>query len=276
MATVFETLEGRRLLAGHGVGVAERLLERATAAAEDPAVQATVALVRADQSAIEAARLQLVSDSSDTRQALRQALEGGLERLAADRQAVRDSQGDPAALEAARAKLKADREQLRKDVLAARDALRADTVEARAALKDAVASLRDHLRQLKSDLENVGLTAPPATTPPPAAPPPTDAGTPGGSGQDPGVGRAFAFTPEQAREAVDALNAIADQVSSIDRAAVDTLAAHLVSAAADSELTRDERRQLFDDGRAVLRSISPADVRTIARELLDIVHVRPA
>jgi hypothetical protein len=281
MSSMIEPLEGRRLLAGHGLGFADRLLDRAEAV-DDPAVQATVALVRADRAAIEAAGRQLVDDSSDTRQQLGDILENGAELLAADRQAVRDSAGDAAAQAAAKAKLKADRQQLREDLAAARDALKADTAGARVALKDAITSLRDHLRQLRDDLQNASTTGGA-----PASPPAAGNGTPGGDGgaggggagapvssPAPNAGRTFTFTPAQAQEAVDSLRAIADRASSIDEAAVDVLAGHLVSAAADSELTREERRQLFDDGRAVLRSLSFRDVRAIARELHQVLDTQ--
>src|SRR5687767_11556665 len=121
MIPMLEMLEGRRLLAGHGgAGLVDRWLDRAEAAADDPAVQATVELLRADRAAIDAARQRLVGDSSDAREALTVTLTSGFDRLEADRQAIRDSAGDPVAREAARARLKADRERLRADIAAAR------------------------------------------------------------------------------------------------------------------------------------------------------------
>jgi hypothetical protein len=130
-----------------------------------------------DQTAIEAAKQQLVEDSSDTRQALKDLFQSGAELLAADRQAVREAQGNPDALQAARDKLKADRSQLRHDLTAARDALRDDTAEGRAALKDSLTSLRDHLRQLRTDLQNAGvISSRPAA---PASEPSSTQSTPG-------------------------------------------------------------------------------------------------
>ena len=157
MRPSIEVLEGRTLFAAGNGGAA--LLARAAAFASDPAVQATVDLIEADGVAIEGARQQIRTDSADSRAALRGTLRAGAELLAADRQAVRDAKDDPAALEAAKEKLKADRQQLRDDIAAAREQLRSDTTDGRAELREALRSLRAHLKQLRIDLRNAAGTA---------------------------------------------------------------------------------------------------------------------
>ncbi len=242
MRSMMETLEGRRLLAGHGV---VGLLGRAEGS-EDPAVQATVALIQSDQAAIEAARQQIVSDSTDTRSALKDVVKNGFELLGSDRQAIRDAQDDPEALQAAKDKFKADRTQIRTDIIAARDAVRDDTADGQADLKTALQSLADHLKQLKTDLQNAGEI--------PTRPKPDENGN-------------YAVTPEQAAKAVDKINAIASEIENIDQAAVDKLTADITSAASDSSITSEERETLGQDVRAVISSLNFRDLGKVFREL---------
>jgi DNA repair exonuclease SbcCD ATPase subunit len=243
MKTLIETLEGRRLLAGNGPGAG--LLAKAEGV-DDAAVQATLVLIEEDKAAIQSAREQLRSDTSDSRLALKETIQSGFELLASDRQAVRDAKDDPDALAAAREKLKADREQIREDIAAAREALRSDSADARADLKAALESLGEHLKQLRTDLQNAGAI--------PVRPKPDENGN-------------YTLTPEQAQTAVDKINAAADSVDTIDQDAVDKLTADLTAAASDSSITPEERQLLGEDVRAVLTSIRVRDLFTLAREI---------
>jgi hypothetical protein len=48
---------------------------------------------------------------------------------------------------------------------------------------------------------------------------------------------------------------------------------HLVAAASDSQLTRDEGAQLRDDAKAVLQSLTRENFREIAKALAEVVGV---
>ena len=77
------------------------------------------------------------------------------------------------------------------------------------------------------------------------------------------------LTPEKAQEIVDAIQQATQNIS--DHSAVKTLTDHLIAAASDGELTRDEAAQLRYDARAVVRSLSRDDFREIARGLGDVL-----
>ena len=156
MRAAIEALEGRTLFAGGGGAAA--LIARAEASS-DPIVQATLELVQADQAAIQAAQQELASAAVESGPTLRSMLRAGFDLLAADREDIRNSKGDPEALATAKAKLKADRQQLRATLAAARESFRADTAEGRTDLREAAASLRTHLKQLRADLRNARFAA---------------------------------------------------------------------------------------------------------------------
>jgi hypothetical protein len=250
MPAFIESLENRRLLAGHGP-VAAGLLAKAEGV-DDPAVQADVVAIKADQAAIDAAQQQLRSDTSDTRAALKTVLENGATLLAADRQAVRDAKDDPTAFDAAKAKLKADRAALRQDVADARQAVRDDATDARADLKTALSSLVDHLKQLKTDLQAAGAI--------PTRPKPDANGN-------------IAVTPDQAQEAVGKINEVAAGVNGIDQNAVNALTGDLTDAASDSSVTPEERQKLSEDLRAVLSTVKLRDLREVVSALKDLARI---
>jgi hypothetical protein len=264
MKITIESLEGRTLFAaGPGLGGAA-LLARAAASA-DPAVQATFALVQADGAAITTARQQIQSESTTSGPALKDVLKNGAELLATDRAAVRAAKDDPTALDAARAKIKADRQQLRDDVAAARTALRTDTADGRAALRDALSSLRTHLKQLRTDLRAAAGATPTtgSTTSMPTTSSSNAAGQP----------NAMATTPSS-DAVVDQIDHVAQNATPPDKALVRTLVDDFVAALSDHQVSDAERDLLRTDARAVLGSahVSTADLRTIADDVAAIAR----
>jgi hypothetical protein len=267
MQSVIETLEGRTLYAAHfgGGGFGSAALIARAEASTDPAVQDTLALVKTDAAAVTAARDALKTDAADTRPAVRDAVRAGNELLATDRQAVFTAKfsGDAAAFDAAKAKLKADRAQVRADVAAARNALADDTADTRDTLKSATQSLREHLKQLRTDLgvtTNAMQRLTVANTGTAAAPLTTATGDPASSDEVNGV--------------IDRIRDVANGATEPDHALVNTLLDHLSAALDDRELTDAERQQLRDDTRAVLDSanISRDTLRGIGQDIRDIVR----
>src|SRR4051794_38234517 len=118
MKPAIESLEGRRLLHGGPAGALGAGLLAKAEGITDPAVQADVVLINTDKATIDAARQQIAGESSDTRAGLKQTLQDGFDLLLADRKAIRAAAGDDAAVQAAKDKLKADRDQLRDDLKA--------------------------------------------------------------------------------------------------------------------------------------------------------------
>jgi hypothetical protein len=316
MKPMIEALEGRRLLAGHpggplggGGAIADRLLSLAEGV-NDSAVQADVAVVQADKAAVATAAADVKDQSSDTRQALKDTLQSGFALLQSDRQAIRDAQGDPTALAAAKDKLKADRDQLRTDVQAARDAVRADAADAKTALQAALQSLKDHVAQLRTDLQNAGVDVPTR----PGRPQPTTGGNqnttgggstavgtpPAGDGTSAGIGSNtggstdqppppppphhpdpstanvnLTVTPEQAGAVVDKVKQAAAGISGIDQNAVTNLTDHLTAAASDSSVTPEERKQIGQDLHAVVEGLAPSDAQAVAGAVLELLHLPP-
>jgi hypothetical protein len=314
MKPIIEALEGRRLLAGHpggpvaGCAIADRLLTLADGV-NDPAVQADVALVQADKTAIAAASADVKDQSSDTRQALKDTLQSGFALLQADRQAIRDAQDDPTALAAAKDKRKADRDQLRTDAQTARDAVRSDAADAKTALQTALQSLKDHVAQLRTDLQNAGVDLPtrpsrPQPTTggnqnttdgnPVATPPAAGDGTATGGGASNAGGSTnqppttpphvpvsstananLTVAPEEAAAVVDKVKQAAAGISGIDQAAVTNLTDHLTAAASDSSVTPDERQQIGEDLHTVVENLTPADAKSVAGPVVELLHLPP-
>jgi hypothetical protein len=274
MNSIIESLESRRLLAGHfggpsAIGFVDRLVAKAQGIT-DAAVVADVAAVKADQAAVTNAAGTVSDQTSDTRATLKDTITSSFETLKADRQAIRDAQDDPTALAAARDKLKADRDKARDDISAARDAVKADAGDAKTTLKDATTKLIADVKQLRIDLQNAGVI------PAPSTPLPTSGGSNTGGGStttEPPqpIQHNVTLTPEQAQSAVDAIKTAAGSISGINQDAVTKLNDDLVAAASDSSITPDERTQLRADAKAVLQGLSPSDIRTIAGSLRDVV-----
>jgi hypothetical protein len=309
MKPMIEALEGRRLLAGHpggplgGGAIADRLLTLADGV-NDSAVQADVALVQADKTAIAAASADVKDQSSDARQALQDTVRNGFTLIQADRQSIHDAQDDPTALAAAKDKLKADRDQLRTDIQAARDAVRADAADAKTALQTAIQSLKDHVAQLRTDLQNAGVSVPnrPARPQPPShattgdnsnttGTPPAGDGTSAGAGSntsgdespppaahqpEPSTGSVnLTVTPEQAAAVVDKIKQVAGGISGIDQSAVTNLTDHLTAAASDSSVTPDERKQIGEDLHAAVENLAAVDAKSVAAPIVELLHLPP-
>jgi hypothetical protein len=278
MNPTIESLESRRLLAGHlagpsVIGFVDRLVAKAQGIT-DPAVVADVAAVKSDQAAVANAAATVREQTSDTRATLKDAITSSFQTLKADRQAVRNAHDDLTALAAARDKLKADRDKAHDDISAARDGVKADAIDAKAALKDATARLIADVKQLRVDLQNAGVIPAPSTPPPTAGGiDNTGGGGGGGTTAEPPhpIQHDVTLTPEQAQSAADAIKAAAANVSGIDQDAVTKLTDDLVAAASDSSITPDERTQLRADAKAVLQGVSPSDIRTIAGSLRDVI-----
>ena len=150
MGVMIEPLEGRTLYS-HTL-IPQRLAMAYAVGSSDWYVKMVLSDVYADEAAIRDARQRTKSATAENAAAVK----AGAALLAADRRAILEAKGNPVQLEAAKAKLNADRQQLRADLAAARAELRADRAAAREAVRDATSSLRSNMKTLWFAVNSTG------------------------------------------------------------------------------------------------------------------------